>query len=115
MNKKRQIAFILNPHSGTHSKQMIPELIDKHLDKSKFDYQLLYTEHSGHAAEIALNCVEQQIDIVVAVGGDGTVNEVAHLHSLRHHTMRVGQRSGTPPVHTTRPQRGHSNNKQMQD
>ena len=77
MNKKRQIAFILTPHSGTHSKQMIPELIDKHLDKSKFDYQLLYTEHSGHAAEIALNCVEQQIDIVVAVGGDGTVNEVA--------------------------------------
>ena len=88
MNKKRQIAFILNPHSGTHSKQMIPELIDKHLDKSKFDYQLLYTEHSGHAAEIALNCVEQQIDIVVAVGGDGTVNEVAR--SLVHTSTALG-------------------------
>ena len=88
MNKKRQIAFILNPHSGTHSKQMIPELIDKHLDKKKFDYQLLYTEHSGHAAEIALNCVEQQIDIVVAVGGDGTVNEVAR--SLVHTSTALG-------------------------
>ena len=80
-NKKR-ITFIVNPISGTHSKKVLPELIESTLDKETFDYRILYTEHAGHAAELTLQCIDSKDDIVVAVGGDGTVNEVAR--SLTH-------------------------------
>ena len=88
MSNKKSISFILNPHSGTHSKEELPKLIEEHLDKSKFDYRLIITEYAGHAAELAKQCVEQHTDIVVAVGGDGTVNEVAR--SLVHSQTALG-------------------------
>lgn len=82
MDKKKKIVFILNPISGTHNKVVIPQMIASRLDKDKFDYQVRLTEYAGHAADIAKQCAKDNIDIVVAVGGDGTVNEVAR--SLTH-------------------------------
>jgi YegS/Rv2252/BmrU family lipid kinase len=76
MDKKR-IIFIMNPISGTISKAGIPEIIKHTLDHDKFDYEIKYTERAGHATEIAQDAMRNNIDIVVAVGGDGTVNEVA--------------------------------------
>ena len=67
----------MNPISGTTSKAGIPDLIEQHIDKKLFDYQLRLTEHAGHAFKIATKCKNDGIDIVVAIGGDGTVNEVA--------------------------------------
>ena len=75
MNKKK-IVFILNPISGTVSKAGIPDLIEERLDKDKFDYRIAETQHAGHATELAREAVEEGVDVVVAVGGDGTVNEV---------------------------------------
>ena len=77
MSAKKNITFIVNPISGTHSKDDLPALIDGMLDKSCFEPVLRYTEHRGHAAKIASQCADKHTDIVVAVGGDGTVNEVA--------------------------------------
>ena len=74
---KRRIAFIINPISGTQSKKDVPEVIENTLDKERFDNSIFFTEYAGHAAEIARSCADSQTDIVVAVGGDGTVNEVA--------------------------------------
>ena len=74
---KKRITFIVNPISGTHSKNEIPALIDDTIDKEQFDSVIRFTEYAGHAAEMAKECAEQGVDIVVAVGGDGTVNEVA--------------------------------------
>lgn len=74
---KKKIVFILNPISGTSSKAKIPSLIEQKLDHEQFDYRIAMTEYAGHAYEIALQEKEQKTDIVVAVGGDGTVNEVA--------------------------------------
>lgn len=82
MDKKKKIVFILNPISGTHNKVVIPQMIASRLDKDKFNYQVKLTEYAGHAADIAKQCAKDNIDIVVAVGGDGTVNEVAR--SLTH-------------------------------
>ena len=82
MEQKKRIIFILNPISGTHSKEEIPNLIDSTLDKEQYDYEIRFTEYAGHAAEIAHDAAQAHIDIVVAVGGDGTVNEVAR--SLTH-------------------------------
>lgn len=75
MNKKK-IIFILNPISGTVSKAGIPGLIEERLDKEKFDCRIAETKYAGHATELAQQAAWQGIDIVVAVGGDGTVNEV---------------------------------------
>ena len=82
MNEKRTITFIINPISGTHSKDEIPKMIADTLNEGLFDYQILMTEYAGHAAEIAREEAEKGTAIVAAVGGDGTVNEVAR--SLTH-------------------------------
>lgn len=80
---KKKIVFIMNPISGTASKASIPNLIDSILDKDRFEYEIRTTERAGHASEIAFEAKEAHVDIVVAVGGDGTVNEVARaiVHS----------------------------------
>lgn len=75
--RKKSITFIVNPISGTHNKDNIPQLIEQKLDHSKFDAQILFTEYAGHAAQITKQCTENGTNICVAVGGDGTVNEVA--------------------------------------
>lgn len=67
----------MNPISGTASKANIPKLIEETIDKGLFDYELRLTERAGHAAEIAAEAQRKGADIVVAIGGDGTVNEVA--------------------------------------
>ena len=73
----KKILFIINPISGGHNKAEIIKAIPKLLDKSKFDISITHTKCSGHAAEIAKKAVENNMDIVVAVGGDGTINEIA--------------------------------------
>lgn len=76
MPTKKNIVFIMNPISGTVSKAGIPAIIEKHLDKEKFSYTIECTQYAGHATEIANNAKQRGTDIVVAVGGDGTINEV---------------------------------------
>lgn len=73
----------MNPISGTTNKAGIPELIESTIDKDKFDYDIYMTKYAGHAAVIATDAKNAKIDIVVAIGGDGTVNEVARsiIHS----------------------------------
>lgn len=88
MDKKRSITFIVNPISGTHSKDEIPALIKEQMDAALFDIEVRTTEYAGHAAEIARLCATNGTDIVVAVGGDGTVNEVAR--SLVHTKTALG-------------------------
>lgn len=73
----KKISFIINPKSGTESKEGFPELIKSRMDATKYEVETFFTEHSGHATVLTKSFVEQGVDIVVAVGGDGTVNEVA--------------------------------------
>lgn len=76
MSKKR-ILFIVNPISGTGKKQSFPQCIEENLDLSIFEHAIRTTEYAGHATEIAAAAAAEGFDIVAAVGGDGTVNEVA--------------------------------------
>jgi diacylglycerol kinase (ATP) len=73
---KERIRFIINPISGVGKKGVIPHLIESHLDHSRFDYDIFYTEYRKHAKEIAKKSSDEGIDIVCAVGGDGSVHEV---------------------------------------
>ena len=87
MNKKR-IRFIINPISGTRGKEAIVKLLPEYIKPTDFDVEIVYTQRSGHAAELAHQATEEAVDIVVAVGGDGTVNEVAR--SLVHTPSALG-------------------------
>ncbi len=85
MNQKKKVLFIVNPISGTTGKQSVVKLIPLHLSKEKFEWEVAYTEYAGHATQLALDGMAREMDVIVAVGGDGTVNEVAralcHSHS----------------------------------
>ena len=86
--KKKNITFIVNPISGTKSKDALPLLVKQLIDDSLYECEIIKTEYAGHAAELASQCVNDHIDICVAVGGDGTVNEVAR--SLAHSETALG-------------------------
>ena len=84
MNKdKLRLCFIINPHSGVKKKNIVLSSISKYIDTNKYVYEVCVTEYAGHAEELARRAVKDKIDVVVAVGGDGTVNEVARalVHS----------------------------------
>lgn len=74
---KKNIIFIMNPISGTARKAAIPRQIEECLDKEKYNYSVVNTMYAGHATEIAKTAKDNGTDVVVAIGGDGTVNEVA--------------------------------------
>lgn len=77
VKSKKSVLFIVNPFSGRSSKSEFAAKIKEALDTKIFIYDIVYTEYSGHAIEIAKAAVAESYDIVVAVGGDGSVNEVA--------------------------------------
>jgi YegS/Rv2252/BmrU family lipid kinase len=88
MITKKNITFIINPISGSVKKNNIPDIIEETIDKSLFNYSIRETEKAGYAAEIAYEAQQNGIDVVVAVGGDGTVNEVAR--SIVHSNTALG-------------------------
>lgn len=74
---KQAIWFIVNPISGGRKvHQSIVKLIDNQLDKKIYVPKVCYTQYAGHANEIAAEAVKNGVSTVVAIGGDGTVNEV---------------------------------------
>jgi YegS/Rv2252/BmrU family lipid kinase len=74
--RKRRVVFIINPASGTDEKDSVTSQIEGIIDPERIDFEIRYTEHAGHAVEISAEAVRKGVDVVVAVGGDGTVNEV---------------------------------------
>jgi YegS/Rv2252/BmrU family lipid kinase len=75
MQSKRCL-FVINPISGLGKQKNLPDLIHKYLDKKRFSYEIKITQHAGHAYEL-VNEQYKHFDVIVAAGGDGTVNEVA--------------------------------------
>jgi YegS/Rv2252/BmrU family lipid kinase len=74
---KKKIAFIINPISGGINKQQFPSLIGRYLDRNQFDVEINFTRSAEHNLELAQEMVIKKKDIVVAVGGDGTINNIA--------------------------------------
>lgn len=73
----KNIAFIINPISGTQNKKKLPKLIADTLDPKQWLWNIVFTEYKGHAIELSRQYAKMGFDAVVAVGGDGTINEVA--------------------------------------
>lgn len=67
----------MNPISGTRKKERVPALAEQLLDSTRFTHTFALTERPLHATELARAAAEAGAAAVIAVGGDGTVNEVA--------------------------------------
>lgn len=80
---RKPLLFIVNPISGNGRKGPLYKQIDESIDKTKFDVTIRHTKRAGQAEEMARRAVERGYHGVVAVGGDGTINEVARaiVHS----------------------------------
>ena len=74
--------IIINPTSGRGRGEIVYPVIEQELERLKLDFDICRTEAPGHAVEIARQAAVDGCDIVVAVGGDGTSNEV--LNGLMH-------------------------------
>jgi diacylglycerol kinase (ATP) len=86
--EKEKIIFIINPISGGRNKSGFQKMILKNLDLKQYEPILEYTQYPGHANEIAQKAVQENIQKIIAVGGDGTVNEVAK--ALIHQSACLG-------------------------
>lgn len=56
---------------------MVVRYIETYLDHDKYTFDIAFTKYQGHATEMATSARENGVDVVCAVGGDGTVNEIA--------------------------------------
>ncbi len=79
MQDKKRVLFIINPISGIRKreKQGLPELIVNNINRDIYSFSISYTQYAGHATVLANEAVENGVDVVVSVGGDGSVNEIA--------------------------------------
>ena len=85
---KQKIRFIMNPISGNGRKAGIPEMIASTVDIDRFNFDIICSEYAGHAAVLARQAADDGYDMVVAVGGDGTVNECAR--AITHTNTALG-------------------------
>jgi len=73
---KRRMLLIVNPHAATVSDGMRNLVV--HALKGRFDVDAIDTRARGHATELCRELARDGYDVVVAFGGDGTVNEAAN-------------------------------------
>ena len=73
---KRKFLFIINPITGKYNVDRLRHACAMHLDKLQFESEIIQTQKAGDATSL---CEEHRdnYDAIIAVGGDGTVNEVA--------------------------------------
>jgi diacylglycerol kinase (ATP) len=74
MNSKYK--FIVNPIAGQGAGKLAPPEIDRLAQEFHLEYEITSTEQPGHAISLSKQAAEEGIHYVIAVGGDGTSNEV---------------------------------------
>lgn len=72
-----KVLFIINPISGSSTSVGLEKKISQRLNPLQFLPIVQYTTCAGDASVIARKAVAEGVKWIVAVGGDGTVNEVA--------------------------------------
>lgn len=77
LEKKQIIHFIVNPISGKGNNFLNKILLEEAFPKSKYEVFIKITSSSGHAGKLTHAAIAEGADIIVACGGDGTINEIA--------------------------------------
>ncbi|MCB0755444.1 MAG: diacylglycerol kinase family lipid kinase [Flavobacteriales bacterium] len=73
---KPKIRIIVNPVSGSGRRKKALKMIDKYLNREKFEFDLVKTEYHRHAVELTQEAVNEGCKAVIIAGGDGSINEV---------------------------------------
>lgn len=95
-----RIAVIANPHAaGGRVKKLWPHIAPR-LQARLGEVTVRLTEYAGHATRIASELLENDIELVIAVGGDGTVSEVANGFLREDRLIRSSSRIGILPIGT---------------
>lgn len=76
-NETRHITFIINPRAGMEREKEIKAAIKAQLNEFLYTYDIQYTQYAKHGTELARAAAAKGTYAVVAVGGDGSVNDVA--------------------------------------
>ena len=72
----KHLVFIINPRSGVDRQKAIQTLIGEYLDQQVYSFEIRYTEYARHGTELAKDAALKGAFAVVAVGGDGSVNDI---------------------------------------
>jgi diacylglycerol kinase (ATP) len=87
MSEHKRIAFVVNPSSGPRKTEDIARIISENMS-GKVPYDILIWKDKDRFDEIREQLISGKYSMVVAVGGDGTVNEVAK--NLMHTNIALG-------------------------
>lgn len=79
MSSSKRVMFILNPIAGHGLNENIVAVANETLSKYAIESVFKKTEFAGHATTLASEAVRDKVNLVVCVGGDGTVNETAQV------------------------------------
>lgn len=77
MTKTKKILLIINKYAGHQNGAAVLGIVVPYLKRNGCSVEYSFTSFPGHAAELASKASAENFDLIVAVGGDGTVNEVA--------------------------------------
>lgn len=73
----RKILIIINRKAGTDRQKQMDAAILRQLPADRFSVETVYLQYLGHGADLAREAVRRGVHTVVAVGGDGSINEIA--------------------------------------
>lgn len=79
MRNMRRICFIVNKTAGAGKCEALFNSAEEILNAHNAEYVVHCTEYAGHAVKLADQAVKDGEKFIVAVGGDGTVNEVSSV------------------------------------
>jgi diacylglycerol kinase (ATP) len=77
MTQNRKWAFIINPTAGNGFAKTYVAKLREMISRHHVDADLVFTERIGHASELAAAAAARGCSHIIAVGGDGTMNEIA--------------------------------------
>lgn len=79
---KKRMLVIVNPVSGIGRQRKIERLLKENLNQDLYEFEVRYTERIHHGKDLARQGADEGFDIITAVGGDGSVNDViAGMHN----------------------------------
>lgn len=83
----KKCLMIYNPTSGKGFSKIMAQKYLEILKENNYEVEAIATERTGHATEIMKNAPE--CDVVFAIGGDGTINEVVNGNSKRKNKITI--------------------------
>ncbi|HPF21799.1 MAG TPA: diacylglycerol kinase family lipid kinase [Syntrophomonas sp.] len=83
-----KVLFIVNPQSGGGRTSKQWKKVERWLRMKNYSFDVQPTERAMHACEIAGDALRKGYDHIIAVGGDGTINEVVNGFFLNHEDIR---------------------------